>query len=408
MKNLYAFPALIVLFFAAFAGEARAQCAYYPVSIEQRVSNSKYIVLGRVIEKHGYIDNTTGNVNSLNRLQVNAWLKNYSSVETVYVITLGGAYDDVATQVDPALQLDQFHEYILMLEDDNNQIDDKTFRRDHPQSLQLLTYADAQGCLANENNVYKDYFDKTPTTEAKVFDEISTLTRQGARNPSGEKYEPKSPVSPGANRVMAITSFSPTPTKGGTIVPGDYITITGSGFGAAAGTVFFTNADDGGATFTATGVASDVTAWSDASITVKVAPNAGTGPINVNGAMTSASNLTIQYNHIAINSSFSGFGSSTRQRYYHRNMNGSGGYSFLYNTTSGFSANAPAVAAIERALSTWSNSTLINWKSNGTTATGFASDGVNVVMFDGTLPAGVLGRATSRFAGSATGGCNLA
>jgi len=88
-------------------------------------------------------------------------------------------------------------------------------------------------------------------------------------------------------------------------------------------------------------------------------------------------------------------------------MNGAGGYNFLYNTTSGFSANAPAVAAFERAMATWSNNTLINWKSNGTTATGFAADAVNVVMFDGTLPAGVLGRATSRFGGSSTGGCNL-
>jgi hypothetical protein len=408
MKNLYLLPVFVVFFLAAFANEAAAQCSYYPISIDQRVSSSKYIVLGKVIEKTTYIDITTGNVNTLNKLQVNAWLKNYSAIETVYVITLGGVYGNIATQVDPALQLDQQHEYILMLEDDNKQIDDKNFRTQHPQSLQLLTYADAQGCLVNENNVYKDYFDKTVQNEQAIFDKINMLTRQVAKRPTGEMFQSRLPVTPTANRITAITSFSPSPTRGGTIVPGDFITITGSGFGAAAGTVFFTNADDGGATFTATGVASDVTAWSDASITVKVPPNAGTGPINVNGAMTSGSNLTINYNHIAINSNFSGFGSTTRQRYYHRNMNGAGGYNFLYNTTSGFSANAPAVAAFERALSTWRTNTLMNWKSNGTTATGFGLDGVNVIMFDGTLPVGVLGRATSRFSGSATGGCSLA
>src|SRR6185436_3852236 len=98
-------------FLAAFTQDISAQCTYYPISIEQRVNSSKYIVLGKVIEKHTYVDQATGGVNTLNKLQVNAWLKNYSNVETVYVITLGGVYGDMATQVDPALQLDQFHEY---------------------------------------------------------------------------------------------------------------------------------------------------------------------------------------------------------------------------------------------------------------------------------------------------------
>ena len=107
MKNLYALPAFIILFIVASVQEVTAQCAYYPVSLEQRVAASKYIVLGKVTEKHTYVDQVTGNVNTLNKLQVNAWLKNHSSVETVYVITLGGVYGDMATQVDPALQLDR-------------------------------------------------------------------------------------------------------------------------------------------------------------------------------------------------------------------------------------------------------------------------------------------------------------
>ena len=77
MKSVYLLPFLIVLFLAGFANKAAAQCNYYPVSIEQRVSASKYIVLGKVVEKTTYIDITTGNVNTLNKLQVNAWLKNY-------------------------------------------------------------------------------------------------------------------------------------------------------------------------------------------------------------------------------------------------------------------------------------------------------------------------------------------
>jgi hypothetical protein len=387
-----------------------AQCVLYPISLQQKVNSSAYIVLGKVTDQHTYIDNLTGNVNTLNKLEVTAWLKNHSSIQTVYVITSGGVYGNIATHVEPAVQLTPNQEYILMLEGDNSKMDDKAFRSRNPQTLQLMVYADMQGAFPNFNNSYKGVFDKDSKNERSVMDEISVLTGQPAKKPSGALYHARAErVTTSTARENAITSFSPNPTNAGTINPADFLTISGSGFGAAPGTVFFTNANDGGATFTASGVASDIISWADASITVKVADGAGTGPINVNGVFTSGSNLTISYDHIAINSTFSGFGVPTRQRYYLRNMNGAGGYSYAYNTTSGFSANTAAVQAFERALSTWRCGTFVNFRSDGTTTNGFADDNVNVVMFDGTLPAGVLGRATSRFAGSAIATtCDLA
>jgi hypothetical protein len=50
----------------------------------------------------------------------------------------------------------------------------------------------------------------------------------------------------------------------------------------------------------------------------------------------------------------------------------------------------------------------VNWSISGSTTSiaTAASDGSNVVTFDGTLPSGVLGRATSRFQGSTNGSCN--
>ena len=407
MNNNIIHRLVIAAFLVASFQNSFAQCMYYPVSVEQRVSNAKYIVLGKVTDKHTYIDKKTGNVNTLNKLEVNAWLKNYSDVKEVYVITLGGIYGNMATQVNPSLQLDQQHEYLLMLEANNQLNDDKDFRSKKPEALQLLTYADAQGCLPNNNNSYYDLSDKTTKNEQEIFQTINRLTGQKAKTRNGDSFQPRTPLAISGNQIEAITGFSPSTTNAGTIVPGDFITITGSGFGAAPGTVFFTNADDGGATFTSSGIASDNVSWADGSITVKVAQNAGTGPINVNGAFTSGSSLTVNYSHTAINSSFSGFGAITRQRYYFRDMNSLGGYTYQYNTTSGFSANAPAIAAFERALVTWRCNTGMNWRIGTNTATGFGSDGVNVVMFDGTLPVGVLGRATSRFNGSATGGCNL-
>jgi hypothetical protein len=408
MNFLYPVRIFFLLVFILVANQAMPQCMSYPVPLEQRINQSAYIVQGKVVEQHCYIDPVTGFVNTLNKFRVAAWLKNYSPAEDVYIITLGGVYGNKAMIVTPSLQLDMQHEYLLMLEADNNKLDDKNFRKQHPQALQLLTYADAQGSLTNENNYYHDLYYRTPKTEANLFTEISNLTNQVAVKPSGERFVPRDVIIHPDNGIAAISSFSPDPTNAGTVAAADQLTISGSGFGAGAGTVFYTNADDGGATFTASGIATDNVSWADGSIVNKPARAAGTGPINVNGAMTSATSLTITYSHLNINSSFSGFGSTTRQRYFLVNKNGLGGYTFTYNTA--FAANTPAKNSFERGLLTWRCNTFVNFWRDYTTTSGLttaAQDGVNLVVFDASLPVGVLGRATSYFFGSSTGLCNL-
>ncbi len=385
---------------------ASSQCMIAPVSLENRITKSTYIVEGTITEQTSYIDPVTTSVFTRNKLVVNAWLKNSSNIKELYVITLGGVYGNKATIVNPSLQLEKNAEYILMLEENNLVNDDKLFRSANPTALQVMAYADGQGALKNQFNKYHDLLVEPVMSEADMFNRISKITKEKIVTPQGTEFFARQVTEPYVARTMAISGFAPTTTNAGTIDPGDQITITGSGFGASAGTVFFSNADDGGATFTSSGIASDIVSWADGSITVKVARRAGTGPINVNGSMTSASNLTVGYSHIDINSTFSGFGSSTRQRYYLRNINGLGGYTFLYNTTSGMTDNA--IKAFERSLASWRCNSGINFRSGGTTATAtVASDGTNAVFFDASLPAGILGRATSQFSGSATGGCNL-
>lgn len=399
------FLALIAIFLVCLPAKVSGQCMSVPVPIEQRTSAAAWIVRGHVIDQHCYID-ANGSVSTINIFEVDAYLKNPGTASRFAIITLGGVLNDRATVVNPALQLEREWEYVLFLEGDNHQIDDPQFRQEHPEMVQTLTYADAQGALTYQFGQYRQaYF--PAMTEQELFDKLEQLTGQTALSPQLVPVLPRH-FEPITNKILAITGFAPNPSNAGTIVIGDFLAINGSGFGAAAGTVFYSNADDGGATFTSSGVASDNVSWTSTDITNKIARRAGTGPINVNGAMTSGSNLTVNYSHIDINSTFSGFGSSTRQRYYLRNVNGAGGYYFMYNTTSGFSADAAAVAAFERALETWRCATFINWFSNGSTATGFGNDGNCVVLYDLTLPVGVLGRATSQFSGSATGACNLA
>jgi hypothetical protein len=385
---------------------------YHPISLQNRTDNATGIVVGRMTGSHSYWDAARANIYTLYRFQVDGWLKGADrGIREIAVIAMGGVVGDEGQETYPTARLYPFNEYVLFLEGDNREVDDRNVRATEPNLIQTLLYADQQGALTKQWGTYHDHMRTVdPMDEEHMFTLLEGLAGSEFTTPDGNRMAPRVYVPPMASsgKVEAISSFSPSPSHGGTIVTTDFVTITGSGFGAAPGTVFYTNADDGGATFTATGIATDNTAWADGNIINKPAPNAGTGPINVNGAFTSGSNLTVNYGHTAINNTFNGFASSTRQRYYHRNMNGAGGMFFLYNTTSGMAGNALARASFERALERWRCLTFINWFSNGTTATGFAADGTNIVIFDGTLPVGVLGRATSRFSGSGSGACQLA
>ncbi len=379
----------------------------YPVSLQERVSNAETIVLGTVVQKETFLDSVSMQVYTRNKIEIAAYLKNPQSVSAVYVITNGGVFQNRSTIVYPSLQLQQQNEYVLFLQPAAPALENKKLKTTEPAVKQMTAYADAQGAIVKSMHQYVDLFNRPKQNEEQLLSVIQQYTKAQALTPAGTFFRARpipEQLAPGA--IHAITSFTPTTTRSGTIVAGDQITISGSGFGAAPGTVFFTNADDGGATFASSGVASDIISWSDNSITVKVPSIAGTGPINVNGTMTSATNLTVEYAHTDINSSFSGFGSVTRQRYYLRNLNSLGGYTFQFNTA--FAANTPAVSAFNRAVISWRCGTGVNFRANGTTAIATsANDGTNCVYFNPSIPSGTLAVCTSNFLATANGSCNL-
>lgn len=400
MKKIF-----LYFLFLFLLGQIFSQCMLVPLPLSQRVNKAEHIVKGKVVSTHSYWNEKRNMIYTLYKIQVSLILKGVLMPE-IALITEGGEVDDNLVICYPGITLADKGEYVFLLEGDNTLTDDKEYRKVYPSIPQCHPYSLNQGVLTKQEGLYYDIMSEKPQNEQILLEKIAQMTGQVIRTPDGEKYsvvgqDTHIPL----GKTMAITSFSPSSVPSGTIDAVNYLTINGSGFGAAAGTVFFTNADDGGATFTSSGVASDNVSWNDAQIVVKVARRAGTGPINVNGAFTSGSNLTIPYSHIEINSNFSGFGSTTRQRYYLRNIDGLGGYSFQYNTT--FAANALATASFQRAVNTWACQAGVQFRVSGTTTaiSSVAIDGVNAVFFDATLPAGVLGRATSQFSGSATGGC---
>ena len=378
-----------------------------PVSFHDRITNAQSLLLGSVTGQHPYADDN-GNIYTLNTIQVDAWMKNHSELTEVYVITLGGVLGDKAQITYPAVQLKKGERYFFALENDNIAVDDNSVRSLHPGRIQAMPYADAQGAWLFQQGKYHDVFTEGALSETDLLNRITALGGFIARKPDGSVYTPKI-FNGKESKTSDINTFSPNPTDAGTVDPTDFLTITGSGFGTSPGTVSFPNADNGGSTQITPPNASDYVTWTDNTIVVKVptgnSANAGTGFFTVNGFFTSPSALTVRYSHISINNEFSGFGTPTRQRYYLRNIDGQGGYTFLYSTS--FSSNTDAVAAFERALNTWKCSTGINWRSNGTTFSAYADDNENVVLFDASLPSGVLARATSRFQGGASGACNL-
>lgn len=204
-------------------------------------------------------------------------------------------------------------------------------------------------------------------------------------------------------QAAVISSFSPSLATAGT---GTVLTIVGSGFGSSRGSggVDFRNADDGGATATRA-LARDYLSWSDTRIQVRV-PSlatdghpAGTGSLRVTTADGSAADtatpLTILYALANINNTSNAF----VDRPNHVATNGAGGLNF--QLAPNFRVNAAAVAAWQRALAQWRCRTGINWALGAdATASTIALDQTNVVAFDdGSLPARVLGRTSTYYAG---------
>lgn len=385
-----------------------ALCMVYPVPLEQRVNAAAVIALGEVVSKDCFTQKENGLIYTRNTVVIKAWLKGRLAETKLAVLTLGGVDGHRAMIAHPALQLETGSEYVFMLAAES---ETKAISKSIPQnSLPVFeTYADAQGALLQNNLFYDDVVNKRSFNEEELFATIEKLTGVPALTTDGSLFAARKQVFK-AEAINTVSGFSPSPTNAGTIVPGDFLTITGNNFEATrgAGFVAFRNADNGGSNYIIPAVASDYVSWSATSITVKVPPNAGTGDffVRTNGGIDflSPSNLTINYAHTSIDNTFLNFATSTRQRYYLRNLNGQGGYSLTFNTT--FNSNAAAKSSFNRALVTWRCNTGFNINTSSTTSAvaTAANDNINIVSFDSGLPVGVLARASSYFSGSGIGG----
>ena len=378
-----------------------AQCMLSPVSLNQRVLQSSTIIEGKVIDQKCFWDSGHENIYTSNLIEVYKAFKN-TAPSYIEVITEGGIVGNDRETVEPSLGLSIGNVGIFTLNQKQmpNQFGEQVFE----------AYASSQGFINYniQENTADEPFKKYTNISTSIYGEIQQYTGSKYLTINNSNVFNIAPAINKTSAVAAIVSFSPTTITAGTF---SVLTINGSGFGTTRGTSFveFKRADDGGATFCTPDPTSYVS-WSDTQIQVKLTTTGagtanstpGTGVIRVDVAgvkSTSTSTLTITYAHLNVYSS-----TAPPAIYNTRHVSKQlGGY--VWQMFSGFDSNTAAKSSFLRAFQSWRCGTYINWSAGATTTVNvIANDGVNVVRFDaGTeLPAGVLGRCSSRWSGCGT------
>jgi hypothetical protein len=408
-------PRAFFLFFAlGTPALLRAQeCALVPVPLSQRTQQAKLVVEARVSSQE--VLELGGHIVTRNTLEVFKLFRGHLPAGPLRVLTAGGTLGQRREEVSSSLQLAEGQQGVFFLEADPS------------QPGELRAYAGPQGFVDYDlasltaHEPFGRYASITSSLYAAIeasagatYQEVKANAKLAAAT---QRRSLRAAVAPLATTAPTIDSFSPQAVTAGTSTttttsPDGVLTITGAGFGATqgAGYVQFRNADDGGASYTKP-QASDYLTWSDTQIQVRVPSRsasghpAGTGTFQVadnNGTLaTSASTLTVTY--AIINTVSNG----QNYRAHLISPDNSGGYTLQYAASFPTEAKAP----FERSLQNWRCPVGISRTISATAAVDDVTkqDNVNVVRFDPTLAAGVLGVTYSYSSGcssSSTGPLN--
>ncbi|MBK7851895.1 MAG: IPT/TIG domain-containing protein [Bacteroidetes bacterium] len=398
----------------SFSSIAADQCMLLPITVQKRTQEASLIVEAEVLSSQSFWTKNHDMIYTIHHLKIYKLFKGNPSLTEFDILTEGGTVGLDKVEITSSLSLFPGQQGVFFC---NVSKLDKKLKPTGGNTL-YDAYGSEQGFIEYnvvENLASTPFYHYTSIT-GQLYSELTGYT--GAQfvqiapntllNQSIQKLQaPKS----GGNSTLAIptiTSFTPTSITAGTR---SLLTINGTNFGATRGTGFveFKNANDGGTTYVK---AKDIDyrTWTSTQITVWVpsssltnGPSAGTGTIRVTNSdpnsVTSAATLTVTYSHINVEYNNTGFYTE------HINDNTTGGYTFQFESAR-FASNAPAVAAFTRAMNTWTCNTNMNWIIGANTAVDTVlADGINIVRFDigPSLPAGVLGRATSRLSGCVGG-----
>ena len=384
-----------------FAGISQA---LYPVSIDEKVEKASLIIEGKVISNTSFWNDANTMIYTTNTVEVYKIFKGNLSVKTIEVMTQGGSVNNYSIEVSDLLDLNKGDIGVFFCVPNS-------FNLKSPTSRQPLwdVYSSAQGCLkynmaegsaAAPFTSYKDIQNQFyPQLEQKTMRQPQIINKTFT------------PVLQQTSRVAAgptILNFSPATVKAGSYAETseNVLTINGSGFGLPGGSagINFDNPDDGtgGTPYFVASTSDLISSWTDGQIIIKVPAKVGTGTFSVVEALGTSGNSPTQLKvkYAILNSSFGA--SPTFRQYQLMDVNGTGGYNFVYCTsTLGGGADFTASLdkpAFERSLATWNEVAGLNFIYSGNTITQTisAGDGINIIMLDNTntgvapLAAGVL------------------
>jgi hypothetical protein len=399
-----AWPAFSFLLWAAAAPSGQAQsCLLAPVPLAQRTQQAALVVEARVASQQ--VADLGGHLVTRNTLEVYKVFRGQLPAGPLRVLTQGGTLGQRREAVSGALALAAGQQGMFFLEADPG------------QPGELRAYAGPQGFIAYDlaSLTASEPFGRYASIGGALYEAVAAGTgpayREVAPNArlqgATEQQRQRSAAKALAVTAPSISGFSPQTVTAGTssintTSASGVLTITGAGFGDTQGNgyVQFSNADNGGASYTRP-VATDYLGWSDTQIQVRVpafsqtGSPAGTGPFQVadnSGALTtSASPLTVTYALSNANSD------GLNYRVHLISPDGSGSYTLQYSSSFPAEAKAP----FERALRNWRTQAGVNRTIGTTPAPNDVTklDDVNVLRFDPTLPAGVLGVTYSYYSG---------
>ncbi len=355
---------LLFLLFTTFY--SIGQCMQQEVPFDYVPLRSEVMVEGTIVKKEAFWGSRNQQIFTKNQLKISRTINGNLNHETLQIITLGGQIGNRLHTSHPELQLNIGDQGVFLLNEYTNDVIQS-------ESKLYRAWAIDQSYYRYDpiNNSASTGFISFDLESDQLVSRLSTLVGQEVETLHELILSNNSDTSP--SRV--ITNITPSSVNAGV---DDVITITGSGFGATQGTVFFRSADSQNPGSFMAAASEYVSSWSNTQVIVRVPPGAGTGKVVVqtSGAINhfSPSDLNILYNI----SSFPDSPLSDFVRYV--STSALGNVTFQFNSS--FSSNTAAKESFLRAMQTWKCTTDIHWIEGADTGINVTtSDGVSVIRW---------------------------
>ncbi|MBD0353284.1 MAG: hypothetical protein ICV65_19240, partial [Flavisolibacter sp.] len=331
----------LLLFLCILLNIHLAAQSLYKVSLEEKVRNAQLIVEGKVTNQYSFWNPEHTMIYTAHTVEVYKLFKGTTEQSTIEVMTEGGSVDGVSIKASDLLSLKK--NAIGLFFCFPNRLNLRS-----PRTKRVLqdVYSSAQGFyqydLATQraNAPFVQYND----IESKLYGEIKSNTGSVIQD-KNLNFSVRS-FARQQSRIMGpvISSFSPTTVNAGALLDpsSNVLTITGNGFGTAAGVaaVLFDDPDDGtgGADYVVDYNDSHIISWTDNEIRIRVPTYAGTGFFKVRDAAgnVSFSPTPLQVLFSILTDYFYYGGIWYAKESNLMNINGSGGYTIKYsNNTAG-------------------------------------------------------------------------